>query len=121
MLLRTKFTLDYTQFTSINSALLYSCSVCTVCAHREVVITRGVANGVLCLVFVVVQRGTEVPRLHVRTLTTNQVPPTVTLAIFNHTPVYRQTYSTHRHHSLVHSQLTSQETVRKIGTSDYSI
>lgn len=56
------------------------------CAHRQLGVTGGMSCDVFSLIFVVVQRGTEKTRLNLRTLSTNQMPPAVTLAILHHAP-----------------------------------
>lgn len=52
--------------------------------HRKSGIIGGVTYSSFCFIFVIIQRSTEKCRLDFRTLPTNQMRPTVTLAVVHH-------------------------------------
>lgn len=62
------------------------------CAHRQLGVTGGMSCGVFSLIFVVVQWSTEKTRLNLWALSTNQMPPAVTLAILHHAPSVKKAY-----------------------------
>lgn len=61
-------------------------------SHRQLGVTGGMSCGRFSLIFVVVQWSTEKTRLNLWALSTNQMPPAVTLAILHHAPSVKKAY-----------------------------